>query len=127
MSLLALVPASKLKYSVTDPRKISIAQGEVPILPAFGSFDLLLKLPENINLGTTQLHLTVETLPNATHIHNISVQEFRRPDFKAETALISKQKDYQNFGGFAIVKGIASYYAGGALPDSAGLRFCWKA
>jgi hypothetical protein len=46
--------------------------------------------------------------------------QFRRPDFKAEADLLTKDKDHARFGGFAVTKGKASYYAGGALSECAG-------
>lgn len=51
-----------------------------------------------------------------THIHSFNVQEFRRPQFKVETLVHTV--DPHLFGGQAIVKGDASYYAGGKLGDT---------
>jgi hypothetical protein len=55
-------------------------------LNAFGAFSFEVKLPDNVNLGDTSLELTAS---GWSHTHHFNVQEFRRPEFKAEAKVHS--------------------------------------
>jgi hypothetical protein len=68
---------SKLKYVLKDVRKTEIKQGEVDV-NAFGSFSLILTLPDAINLGRTYLVFSTTkqgNLPASEYTHKFEVQE----------------------------------------------------
>lgn len=58
----------------------------------------------------------MDNITSHSHTHSFNVQEFRKPQFKVEAKLHSSGPHL--FEGSAIVKGEASYYAGGKLGDS---------
>jgi hypothetical protein len=60
----------------------------------FGAFDLVVKLPDNANLGTASLTLNAinknsdnKDYTIASTVHHFELQEFRRPEFKAEAKM----------------------------------------
>ncbi|GAB5357599.1 hypothetical protein AAMO2058_000388100 [Amorphochlora amoebiformis] len=69
-----------LQYIVYDPRGEKIKDGEVK-LSEYGSFDLKITLPDNVNLGTCRVNFR-QTKPGTFGFsHSFSIQEFRRPEF----------------------------------------------
>ena len=123
----------KINWTLRDGRKVEIVQGELSVSSFYGAFELSLKLGTALNLGTCEVTFTTKyNNSQVEHVHKFEVQEvnnkkltkilifflqFRRPDFKAEVALLSNEPYL--YDTFALVKGSASYYAGGALPESA--------
>lgn len=81
-------------------------------------------LVDGINLGNTNVELELRDATDksvASHKHSFEIQEFRRPDFKAEAKMHTI--DPHLIEGHAVVRGTASYFAGGALPESPGWLF----
>ncbi|HEY5926433.1 MAG TPA: alpha-2-macroglobulin family protein [Kofleriaceae bacterium] len=115
---LALPAASdSITYSLTDARGNKLASGTAPVT-AQGGFDLEVKLPANVNLGTA--HFYFETKGH-THRHPISIQEFRTPAYAVTLA-----DDVTHSGATPLVLGEsiemnaeAKYYAGGGLGGAA--------
>ena len=66
----------KISYSLVAARGVEITQGEISVNKTFGSFDVQLTLPEDINLGSTNVEFTVK-LNNVDHqhTHTFDVQE----------------------------------------------------
>jgi hypothetical protein len=58
-----------------DSRQQLLTQGEFVLNKIFGSFDLLLKLPENMNLGDASLVLEIEQHEGSEYTHVLGVQE----------------------------------------------------
>ncbi|KAL6044106.1 Alpha-2-Macroglobulin, variant 2 [Balamuthia mandrillaris] len=117
---LELPSLQNVNYRMVDPRSVEVAKGS-SCLSGFGSFDFVLNLPDSINLGDVSLHLSLEDheqTPTYAHVHTFQVQEFRRPEFVAEASVESKNPHFLDPSSKAILKGKASYYAGGGLPDS---------
>ncbi|AKU89629.1 alpha-2-macroglobulin domain protein [Vulgatibacter incomptus] len=104
-----------VKYLVRDPRGAELTGGLVTI-DEHGAFDLAFDLPANVNLGEgeVELELIGSSLPN-TWKHRFSIQEFRKPEFEVKTRV----GEGPYFGaGHAIASVVASYYAGGGLPNA---------
>lgn len=110
---------SGVQYQVIDAQGNQLTAGNARV-NALGGFDFSLTLPENMNLGYTQVSLIAQgSIPNAygqEYYHNIQVQEFRRPEFEV-TARNETTGPYFA-GGEAILAVKANYYAGGALPNA---------
>ncbi|HZH34830.1 MAG TPA: MG2 domain-containing protein, partial [Pyrinomonadaceae bacterium] len=74
--------ARGLTYVVRDARGNEITKGDA-LLNAFGAFDFKFKLPDNANLGYSQIELrTQSNLSGNYHSHGFQIQEFRRPEFE---------------------------------------------
>ncbi len=111
-------PASneQLTYSLNDSQGNRIATGNVPFT-AQGGFDVEIKLPPNVNLGTAMLNLTTG---NRSHRHPISIEEFRTPAY-----MVNLTDDVMFGGTRPLLLGEtismsteAKYYAGGGMPGS---------
>ncbi len=86
---------------------------------ALGGFDFVITLPEEVNLGYTQLILDASSASQFSgweYYHSFQIQEFRTPEFEV-TARNETEPPYFA-GGSAIVAVEAAYYAGGALPNA---------
>jgi len=84
---------------------------------ALGGFDLVLKLPTTMNLGSANLELlTNSNLSGSNFSHRFQVQEFRRPEFEVTAANESAGPYFVQ--GSADVSVSASYFAGGGLPGA---------
>jgi hypothetical protein len=111
--------ASAVSYSLQDARGNQVAKGTAQLNP-FGGFDLVVKLPDTMNLGHTALQLYAEGNDAAAphgrqHYHALQVQEFRRPEFEVK----AQADEGPHFvGSHTQVNVTASYYAGGGLPNS---------
>jgi alpha-2-macroglobulin len=101
----------QVSYVLKDSRGNEMGKGTCP-LRALGGFDLVLKLPPNMNLGPAQLEITA---PGGLAHHAFQVQEFRRPEFEV-TARASEGPFV--VGDHATVALSASYYAGGGLANA---------
>ncbi len=114
--------ASNLKrvdWQLNDPRGASIAKGSTS-LSSCGGFDFQVVLPENINLGEVSLSLSLPEVDKKVwnlsgNRHEISVQEFRRPEF--EVSLKADAADHF-MDGRASVEAKADYFAGGVLASA---------
>ena len=103
--------SKEITFHLQDSRGNGVLDGRAPV-NEFGGFDLSLKLPPNMNLGSARLNL--ETVGSQTS-HSIRVEEFRRPEFEVKTE--ASQGPYF-VGNDAVVTASASYYAGGPLPNA---------
>jgi uncharacterized protein YfaS (alpha-2-macroglobulin family) len=86
-------------------------------LNALGGFDAVLKLPDNVNLGTATAHFEIsgKDQPGHEFEHPFQVEEFRRPEFEV-TAQSSQGPLF--IGDHADATVTAQYYAGGGLSDA---------
>ncbi len=120
---LALPAASDtIDYTLTDSRGNKIATGKAPFT-AQGGFDVEVKLPANVNLGTAYFSFGTKT---EGHRHPISIQEFRTPAYA-----VTLNDDVTHSGATPLVLGEtiemnaeAKYYAGGGLG---GAGITWAA
>jgi alpha-2-macroglobulin len=104
-------------FVVKDARWAEIGKGSAR-LDASGGFDFAFKLPGNANLGRATFQLSLSGASDVTrtdHSHQISVQEFRRPEFEV-TARASEGPHF--VGKHAVATVAATYYAGGGLPNA---------
>lgn len=108
----------RIEYLLSDSQGNQLAAGSAGLTP-LGGFDLAVKLPPNVNLGTATLKLTAggdeARLSGLEHEHRFTIQEFRRPEFEVRV----KAGEGPHFvGGHTEVEIEAGYFAGGALPRS---------
>ena len=107
---------SGLSYSVKDPRGNEIAAGHAE-LNAFAAFDLKFKLPDNANLGTARIDLSMaSSSAGSVFVHNFQIQEFRRPEFEVATSVDSEAPFFVGTSADVVVD--AKYYAGGGLANA---------
>jgi hypothetical protein len=112
---LELPGAGQVAWELLDAQGNSVGRGAAD-LNALGGFDLALTLPEAMNLGYANLHLTLTAAKGyADYHHALQVQEFRRPEFEV-TARASEGPYF--VGDSAVVTVSAQYYAGGPLPGA---------
>ncbi len=106
-----------VSYTLIGPQGNELATGQAEI-NAFGGFDLMLELPENVNLGYARLALQAQGISDrvSTFSHSFQIQEFRRPEFEV-TARNETAAPYF-VGEHAVLAVNAKYYAGGALPGA---------
>ncbi|MEW6264881.1 MAG: alpha-2-macroglobulin family protein [Thermodesulfobacteriota bacterium] len=107
----------ELSYQVVESRGNEVAKGQARI-NAWGGFDLVVRLPEKINLGQARLNLSAPwpgPIDGWSYVHTFQVQEFRRPEFEVSA---SAGEGPFLVGGFAPVQVSARYYAGGALANA---------
>ena len=109
--------ADRISYELIGPRGNQILNGVLES-SLLGGFNLAFTLPEEMNLGSARLRLHADgigRLSGRDHHHFFQVQEFRRPEFEVSASA----SDGPHFvGGDATVSVVASYLAGGALPDA---------
>jgi len=110
---------SQVSYQVMGSQGNELATGTADVNP-LGGFDFKFSLPENANLGYTQVILhpigTLSEIYYSNYYHSIQVQEFRRPEFEV-TARNETTGPYF-VGDHAILAVEAKYYAGGPLPGA---------
>jgi alpha-2-macroglobulin len=106
-------PVREVAYALRDPQGNEVAKGSAPI-NEYGGFELSLKLPEAMNLGTSYLSVTAAGWAGSTS-HPLQVQEFRRPEYEV-TSSASQAPHF--VGGTATVAVSAQYYAGGSLANT---------
>ncbi len=110
-----------IAWTLRDARGNEAGKGSAP-LGGLGAFDLTLKLPATMALGSAQLQLDAGGAPieGGRYLHRFEVQEFRRPEF--EVAAAASEGPF-TIGTHATVTVSAAYYAGGALP---GAEVSWR-
>ena len=110
---------SQVSYQLIDPQGNELLTGSADV-SNLGGFDLKFTIPENTNLGYTQLYLdargSIGFASSTQYYHTFQVQEFRRPEFEVKARNESTGPYF--VGGDAIVAVEAAYYAGGALPGA---------
>jgi hypothetical protein len=110
---------NQVSYQVIGPQGNELGSGQTEV-NALGGFDFHFSIPENANLGHTQLILhpigNMAGISYTYHYHNIQVQEFRRPEFEV-TARNETTGPYF-VGDQAMLAVEAKYYAGGPLPNA---------
>ncbi len=112
-------PASgeDVTYTLNDSRGNRIANGKANFTKQ-GGFDIEIKLPPNVNLGTAMLELHTR---KDSHRHPISIEEFRTPAYAvslSDDVLFSGSRPL--FLGDSISMSTeAKYYAGGGMAGSA--------
>lgn len=99
-----------ISYVLRDSQNNEITKGGAA-LNALAGFDLTLRLPATMNLGSARLELKLDD-ETGVHAHGFEVQEFRRPEFEI-TAVASEAPHF--VGSFATATMTAAYYAGGGL------------
>lgn len=102
-------------YRLTDSRDNQLLTGTL-LLNALGGFDTHFTLPANMNLGSAYLSLTLRNAGfKGEASHALQVQEFRRPEYEVKASA-----DAGPFfvDGFANATVVATYYAGGGLPNA---------
>jgi hypothetical protein len=110
-----------VNYSLIGAQGNELATGRVDV-NLLGGFDLVLELPESVNLGYTQLHLRAEgnlgSLNDSSYAytHSFQIQEFRRPEFEVNARNETEAPYF--VGEHAILAVEAKYFAGGALPNA---------
>jgi len=109
--------ARNVSYILRDSRGNEVLKGNLTT-NALGGFDTKFKLPPTMNLGYTNLQLSINSakvIQNSTHAHQFQVQEFRRPEFEVN-ATATEGPHFVGANATATVA--ASYYAGGGLPNA---------
>jgi alpha-2-macroglobulin len=108
-----------VNYHLTDPQGNDILNGRADV-NALGGFDLVLKLPQQVNLGYAQLIFNAEGslsgLSGVQFYHGFQIQEFRRPEFEVNARNESAAPYFA--GDSATIAVEAKYYAGGPLPNA---------
>ncbi len=110
---------SAVRYQLTGPQGNDLGGGRAAV-NLLGGFDLVISLPQQVNLGYAQLQLSAEGdlsgLDGFQYNHSFQIQEFRRPEFEV-TARNETSGPY--FAGeHAVLAVSANYYAGGPLPNA---------
>jgi hypothetical protein len=110
---------SQVSYQVIGPQGNELVNGQAEV-NLLGGFDFNFSIPENANLGYTQLILSpvgsMAGMSYTNYYHSIQVQEFRRPEFEV-TARNETTGPYF-IGDQAMLAVEAKYYAGGPLPNA---------
>lgn len=108
----AAKPGDTVNWQLNDPRGNKLSEGKATF-DAFGAIEIKVKFPSETNLGNHSLTITGAVVNG---YHALNVQEFRRPEFEVAAKVISDEPHL--LLGSAIVETKASYFAGGALPNS---------
>ncbi len=110
---------SQVSYQVIGSMGNELTSGQADV-NALGGFDFHFSLPENANLGYSQIIInpigTLSGIGYSPYYHSIQVQEFRRPEF--EVSARNETTGPYFVGGYAVLAVEASYYAGGPLPNA---------
>jgi len=106
----------RVRYSLKDSLGNEITNGS-QAMNEWGGFEVSLKLPPTMNLGSALLLMTAEGdgREGHEHIHTFEVQEFRRPEF--ETTTTASEGPHFIGGSVNLTLG-AAYYAGGPLANA---------
>ncbi len=107
----ALESQAPVSYTLYDSLNNEISKGQAQV-SKLGGFDITLKLPKTMNLGSARVDLSTSLGSSA---HYFQVQEFRRPEFEVAA---SSEPDSCVVGESANAEVKASYYAGGGLPNA---------
>ncbi|MGC8782069.1 MAG: Ig-like domain-containing protein, partial [Anaerolineae bacterium] len=106
-----------VSYRLRDSRGNEVLNGTAPV-NALGGFTTAFTLTDAMNLGPATLELTWSGGPaaeGAQYNHTFQVQEFRRPEFEVK-ASVGEGPYFA--GGHATAEVVATYYAGGGLPNA---------
>lgn len=110
---------SQVSYQVIGSQGNELTSGTADV-NSLGGFDFQFDLPENANLGITQVVInpigTLSGVSTNSTYHSIQVQEFRRPEF--EVSARNESTGPYFVGDYAVLAVEASYYAGGPLPNA---------
>ncbi len=110
--LLAIGGASRaVTWALRDPEDNALGKGSAR-LGALGGFDITIRLPKTMNLGSARLELLAA---GDEHTHWFEVQEFRRPEFEVSA---QAQESTHFIGGSATVTVNARYFTGAGLPSA---------
>ena len=108
-----------VNYVIEDAQENEV-KGGVLTPNAFGGFDVVFKLPANINLGTATVKFkagsTLKAFNEKDFNHYFEVQEFRRPEF--EVTAKNETEGPLFVGDHADISVLASYFAGGGLANT---------
>ncbi len=110
---------SQVSYQVIGSQGNELATGQADV-NSLGGFDFHFSLPENANLGYTQVIInpigSLSGISDNYYYHQIQVQEFRRPEF--EVSARNETTGPYFVGDHAVLAVEAKYYAGGPLPNA---------
>lgn len=107
--------ASKLTLVARDANHQELYKTELP-LNAFGSASARFTIPTGRLLGRHALQGTLSDFGHGFHGHaQFSVEEYKRPEFEVT---LEEAKSAWKYGEKAEVKGKASYYFGGPVPEA---------
>ncbi len=110
---------SQVSYQVIGSQGNELATGQADV-NSLGGFDFHFTLPENANLGYTQVIInpvgSMSGISYNNYYHQIQVQEFRRPEFEVSARNETTGPYY--VGDHAVLAVEAKYYAGGPLPNA---------
>ncbi len=110
---------SQVSYQIIGPQGNELATGQADV-NSLGGFDFHFSLPENANLGYTQVIInpigSLSGISYTNYYHQIQVQEFRRPEF--EVSARNETTGPYFVGDHAVLAVEANYYAGGPLPSA---------
>ena len=110
---------------IYDETNLLITKINKIIISGYGNFYIDYKIPKNINLGKCKVVFTLQSLldekehlhiVNNEHIIYFQLQEFKIPQFKVKTEILTKEIKY--FDSIIILQGLASYYSGTNLVDN---------
>ena len=108
-----------VNYSLIGAQGNELATGRTDV-NLLGGFDVALSLPEDVNLGFTQLLFQAQDasgqFENSSFTHSFQIQEFRRPEF--EVSARNETEAPYFLGDQAVFAVEGKYYAGGALPNA---------
>ena len=111
----ASVGEGTVSYTVREPRRNEIADGEVE-LDAFGGFEFEFDVPEEANLGTAQISMRLKAEhATAGHTHRVQFQEFRRPEFEV---MLETDEGPHQVEERTSWEAKAAYYAGGEVSGA---------
>ncbi len=105
---------ASVTYKVTDSQGNQLATGSTSV-DAAGGFDTKFTLPKTPNLGSAQIEFDAKGRMSGRYYHQLSVEEFRRPEF--EVSAHASQGPFM-VGGGGDVTVDAKYFAGGPLPGA---------
>lgn len=111
----ALLPAgavTEVSWTAWDAMRNKIGEGRAPV-STLGTFHLSLKLPKTPSLGQARIDISTG---ESRHSHGFEIQEFRRPEFEVGASV---SEGPHRVGGTATMSVVASYFAGGPLPNAA--------
>ncbi|MFN0278335.1 MAG: alpha-2-macroglobulin family protein [Pyrinomonadaceae bacterium] len=112
-----LAQSATYGWSAKDARNNEIVKGTITT-NTFGAFDLKFTIPDNANLGNSQVvfYTPDSSADYPAFVHQFQVQEFRRPEFEVTSKVETEAPHF--VGGKALLSVEAKYYAGGGLSSA---------
>jgi uncharacterized protein YfaS (alpha-2-macroglobulin family) len=104
--------AGEIGWTLVDSVGNELSKG-VSTLSTLGAFDLVLALPEGMNLGSARVDLVFGEQGSTSHA--LRVEEFRRPEYEV---VVQASGGSLFVGESTTLTAAASYYAGGGLPNT---------